>query len=307
MTEPTLTPHSTLVSQGLTRADVRALEREGSLSRVRRGVYRSGPDDDQDDRRHRLLVRATWPQLADGAVVSHSSAAVLHGLPLLGPVPTRVSVTRPERGHGRADTVLHLRRCPVPPDEVVELGGVLVTTLARTVVDIARSASLDQGVVVADAALRQGLDRQELYDCVTRARQRPGVSNARRVATFADGLSGSPGESVSRVRMQQANLPAPVLQFELTDEDGRTIIPDFAWPDLRTVGEFDGKVKYGALVPAGRTAADVVMAEKSRENRIRRHGLWVVRWSWQGLGNVTAFGAKIRQAFENAPRYLAAG
>ena len=49
------------------------------------------------------------------------------------------------------------------------------------------------------------------------------------------------------------------------------------------------------------------MAEKSRENRIRRHGVWLVRWGWDDLTDVDAFGRMIRQAFDNAPTYLAVG
>ena len=304
MTDAALTHHRSLSAQGLTRADVRALERAGELTRIRRGVYQRGPFEAGDGARHRQLVRATWLELGDGATVSHASAAVLHGLPLLGKAPARVCVTRPEGGHGRADSVLHLRLCPIDAAETVLIGDVLVTSLARTVVDVARESSLDQGVVVADAALRLGLHPAELADAVTRAKRRPGVTRARQVASFADGASQSPGESVSRVRMHQAGLPTPVLQWHLGYDDGRTTDSDFGWPELRTLGEFDGKVKYGRLLRPGHTVADVVMAEKQRENRIRRLGWWLVRWGWDDLRDVQAFGRLIREAFANAPRVV---
>lgn len=300
-----LSSHRSLVDAGLTRADIRARQRDGDLERVRRGVYVRPPVEAlSESERHRRLVLATVEALAEQAVVSHQSAAVLHGLPLLGRLPSRVSVTRAQGGHGRADELLHLRLCPIPADETVQLHGMTVTSLARTVVDIARLESFDQGVTIADAALRAGLDPAELADAVRRARRRPGVARARRVAAFADAGSASPGESVSRVRMHQAGLPAPVLQWELRYSDGRTTWSDFGWPDQRTLGEFDGKVKYDRLLAPGQTAAQVVMAEKGRENRIRRQGWWLVRWGWDDLRDVAAFGRLIREGFASAPRVL---
>jgi hypothetical protein len=59
--------------------------------------------------------------------------------------------------------------------------GVLVTSVARTVVDLARSVPFEEAVVVADAALAGGLvDRAELEQAVRRAQRWPGVPAARR-------------------------------------------------------------------------------------------------------------------------------
>ena len=58
---------------------------------------------------------------------------------------------------------------------------------------------------------------------------------------------------------------------------------DFGWPAARTVGEFDGRVKYGRLVRPGQDPGDVVYAEKLREDRLRAQGLAVVRWTWSDL------------------------
>lgn len=59
---------------------------------------------------------------------------------------------------------------------------------------------------------------------------------------------------------------------------------DFYWPELGLVGEFDGHGKYlREEMARGRTAAEVVMAEKAREDRLRALGLRVVRWGWADL------------------------
>ena len=55
------------------------------------------------------------------------------------------------------------------------------------------------------------------------------------------------------------------------------------WKEQRTVGEFDGRIKYGRLLKPGQTAADAVYAEKLREDLLRDLGFQVVRWTWIDL------------------------
>jgi len=54
---------------------------------------------------------------------------------------------------------------------------------------------------------------------------------------------------------------------------------DFGWEEQRTLGEFDGRVKYGRLLRPGETAADTVYREKRREDALRDQGWQLVRWS----------------------------
>jgi len=51
---------------------------------------------------------------------------------------------------------------------------------------------------------------------------------------------------------------------------------DFYWDEQKTVGEFDGKIKYGRLLKPGQRIEDVVFAEKLREDAVRDLGLQVV-------------------------------
>jgi predicted transcriptional regulator of viral defense system len=74
---------STLRTQGYDARDVRRLRQRGDLVQLRRGAYaREQARERSVDQAHRDLIRATIPQLRDDAVVSHASAAVLHGLPV---------------------------------------------------------------------------------------------------------------------------------------------------------------------------------------------------------------------------------
>lgn len=148
-----------LLAEGHTDEGVRAAIRAGRLTRVRPGVYVE-PDDPSrpdTDARHRRLVEATLPLLAPGAVLSHATAVVMHGLPSWGIALRRMHVTRDLSAGGRAGRHVHLHAAPLPAGDVVTVGTTPVTAVARTVVDVARSCSFESAVTVADAALFRGV------------------------------------------------------------------------------------------------------------------------------------------------------
>lgn len=301
MTHSPLVPRGLLDDDGLTSRDVRLACAAGTLEKIRYGVY--APPAELDDRaRHLRLVAATLPLVHPDSVLSHDSAAALHGLPLTSSRLARVQVTRNGGGHGRFGPHLILRTSPLGPGDVVVVDGRAVTSLERTAADLARVLSHEWGVITCDAALRAGADHEALLWQLDRDRGRRGNTRARRAVLFADARAESPLESLSRVQIRRAGLPAPELQF-VVRRNGRVVaVTDFAWPSLRTVGEADGRVKYDDLVPVGQTAADVVMREKAREREIRSEGFWVVRWGWQEASRPGALARLLREAFALAPR-----
>lgn len=285
---------------GIGEQGIRSRIRSRELVRVRRGVYRDAEDPGVDGR-HRQLVRATTPLLGPHSVLSHASAALLHGLPVEAGLLDRVWVIR-SASHGGTSGVVAASDAHLTAEEVVECDGLRLTSVARTVVDLARTRPFDWGVAAADAALSAGLTKEALLMAALRATGFPGIVRGRAVVGFADARSESPGESRSRALMSLQGIPAPELQQDV-HLDGRFVgRSDFMWRGLNTIGEFDGAVKYGDLLAGGRTAADVVMAEKAREERFRQAGWWVVRWGWADLATPDAFGRKLRRAFELAPR-----
>ena len=195
---------------------------------------------------------------------------------------------------------MHVHVAPLHVDEIVMVDGVVVTSMARTVVDIARTVPFEQAVVVSDAALARGLvDGPALAEALLRTIGWRGAPAARRAVAFADPGAESVGESRSRVAIMRAGLPRPVLQWEVPDRSGHLIgRTDFGWPDLGAVGEFDGEVKYGRLLRPGQSPGDVVFAEKVREDRIRATELGMARWVWHELGPAFApVAARIRAQF----------
>jgi hypothetical protein len=292
-----------LLDAGYDKGELRRLQRTGELTHVRRGAWLRGSDSDELSReeRHRRLVEAVAVQTLPGAVVSHGSAAVVHELPVWSGATQRVHLTR-SRSSGakrRSDVDLHAAR--LPSGHVVTVAGLPVTSLARTVADLARTLPFEQAVAAGDRAAALGLDFGDLEDVLRAMEQWPGVRQARRVADFLDGRSESAGESVSRVRLWEQGLPIPVPQHEVYDHEGTFLARvDFCWQDRRTVGEFDGRVKYGALLQPGQRIEDVVYAEKLREDALRDAGWQVVRWIWADLYRPGLLRERLDRAFARA-------
>lgn len=106
------------------------------------------------------------------------------------------------------------------------------------------------------------------------------------------------GMGFRSVAITRAGFPMPLLQWEVRTADGRWVAQvDFGWPELRTVGEFDGRVKYGRLLQPGQSAADVVYAEKLREDDVRAEDLSMVRWGWDDLDHFAPTAARLRRSF----------
>lgn len=276
--EPVLA-HRDLAEFGFSRRNAEKLLRSGSWNRLRQGAVQIGAPLLRPEDQHRLLVRATVRQRRGSSTmaVSHASAAALWGLPIWGVDLSKVHVTRPGRAGSATTAHVVPHRSSLTDEEITELDGVPVTTPARTVLDIARYHGFTRGVVVADAALRAGLNREELTGVLDLATGRRSAGCAERVIAFADPLSESVGESRSRVALAVLGLPKPVLQQEFRTSAGRLVgRTDFWMEDFGTIGEFDGRSKYGL---SGNAATEDLAREKDREDELRDLGQQVVRWT----------------------------
>jgi hypothetical protein len=291
-----------LLELGYNYNDLRRLQRSGELVRLRRGAYARHDEPDQlIELKHRRLILGTAPQLRDGAVLSHGSAAVLHELPVWPGAVERVHVTRSRSGNGVKRSVVQVHGAPLAAAEIVLIDNLAVTSLARTVLDLARTLPMTQAVAAGDRALALGLIRTELDAGLFAMARWPGVRAARRVVEFVDVRSGSPGESASRVKLMEEGLPQPELQHEIFGPGGRLIARvDFYWKEHQTVGEFDGKIKYGRLLKPGQRIEDVIFDEKLREDAVRDLGLQVVRWVWPDLYRDGVIRDRVLRAFARA-------
>jgi very-short-patch-repair endonuclease len=241
--------------------------------------------------------------MSANAVVSHTSAAVLHGLPVVsGRYLDRVHVTKPRSGgQGRTGRYVHVHGAPIPDSDIELFDGIPVTNLARTVVDSARITPLGPALAIADGALRAGSTTDAWLAQLELLGRRRGVRFARRVAGLADVASESAGESMSRAVLIEQRIPTPSLQQQILDQDGRFVARvDFCWEQERTIGEFDGKIKYGRALRGEQSVEDVLYQEKLREDALRDLGWQVARWIWPDLFNADVIAERIRRAFRRA-------
>lgn len=264
----------------------------GEWVRVRRGAYveTAALDGDLFVRSRQLAlacIDAVCRQSRLDAVVSHSSAALVWGLPLFR-LPDRTHVIQTSRRAGNAapDVVRHLRSADATA--AVERRGVLVTTLARTVVDCAQMLGARGGMVVADAAFAAAASRDECEQMLAGLAGARGVRTARAVVAHADDGAESPGETLARCALLCVGLPVPQTQVAVTTRLG-TFWADLGWPEWRLLVEFDGAVKYGAA------PVDVVVQEKRRQEAIEEAGWRVVRLTAADLRDPAAVLRRLRR------------
>lgn len=285
-----------LVAAGKSSRQIRAMVQRGELLRIGWGYYSTADLADLIPRlptgRLLLSAGAAAAALGPSAVVSHQTAAQLHGLSLLGPPPAMLSVTRPPGvGSRSARAGVRVHSAALPAEHVGGRLAVPVTTVPRTVIDLARVLDFRAGVVFADSALQQKLtSKKELRAVIVACRQWRGVRIAAHVVEFADSRAESPLESLARVVFADCGLPQPELQVEIRDAEfiGRV---DFLWRKFRTIAEVDGAGKYDDRNRAIR--------QLRRDKRLREAGYEVVHFDWKEInGDPGYVVASLRAAFD---------
>lgn len=295
-----------LVHQGWSRGQLRQTVRSGDLRRIRRGAYRSGEMDTTAADGYRAAVIAT-ATLNPTSTVSHLSAAALIGLPMVDADLSVVHLTLPRAAGGRRSSGVH-RHPAHGVDRPVLILGLPVSSVARALVDVARTESLRTSVPMMDEALHHRLvTPAELREQTRAAARLGGVARLRRSLELLDSAAESPGESLCRLVMAELGLPVPVSQVNLYDAAGRWIArSDFLLGEYGVVIEFDGLVKYGGIEGAP-DARKAVIDEKRREDEIRATGLMVVRFIWADLYERDRLASRVRRVMSQGRRSIDAG
>ncbi|QCB94820.1 hypothetical protein [Cellulomonas shaoxiangyii] len=228
------------------------------------------------------------------------SAALVWGLPLPRvPARTHVAqVTRPGDSSA-ADVARHVVH--VPPEQRTVHHGLHVTTLERTAFDCAAALDPYAGLVVADAALHVGADREAILAMVARAGGHRGVRRARAVVEAADAGAESPGETWLRWTMLRFGLPQPTTQVPVQTPAG-CYWADLGYPAWRVLVEYDGAEKYGA---DGAQAVAALRKERRRQLAVEEAGWRVVRVTAADRRDPPALVARLRAALpdhQSTPR-----
>jgi very-short-patch-repair endonuclease len=213
---------------GLDRRAISRRAAAGRLHRKHRGVYAVG--------RSELTPRGHWmaAALAYGpdAVISHRTAAALWGI---GTSTWKIDVTTPHSKTSR-DNIRH-HTAPLPPEEETTHDGIPVTTVARTILDIAATLNEDAVDRVLESA-----DRAELADLNALNRvmaRRPKAPGCRKLRAVLDDYRGTADtrsglERDFRALIKKAKLPEPQFNVLIAG-----VLCDVYWPQWRLVVEID--------------------------------------------------------------------
>ena len=219
-----------LTSLRLTRQAVSKRDRAGRLHRIHRGVYAVG---------HALLTKRGWWVAAvlacgPGAVLSHTSAGELHGI-----VKGRgIHVSSPTRSrHGIPGLFLHQPR-GLSPHEVAVIDGIPVTSVTRTLVDLATMLDYDQLKRAFQAAQRLHLlDVSALRPYLDQPRK--GIRNLRALVDNATDAPDTKGEFEDRFAdFLDANPDIPKPAHNALIEG---FLVDAAWIDEKLIVELDSR------------------------------------------------------------------
>lgn len=243
----------------------------GTLHRLQRGVYAVGRRALGNEARWMAAVLAS----GSGTVLSHWSAAELWRLrPVSGRMIelTTTGSARPRLGTRR-------RVARVPSDEVTVEQGIPVTTVPRTLFDLAAVASAD----VVESALREAeyrrlYDRLSLRDLLARYPRRRGAPVVEdclaRRAESPSGRIRSPLEERFVPFLRRHRLPLPQLNAWIPLQP-KSYEVDCLWRARKQIAELDG---YDGHATRGAFRED-----RARDRRLRVAGYGVTRIAWAQL------------------------
>ena len=256
---------------GLTPATLLGMRRRGEIQARRYGVWRFTAASGEPD-------SAVTAMLACGpdAVISHASAARFHGLQRVT-APRVPEVTVPHGEVRKRDNItIHWSRDLTAAD-ILSVGGIRYTTLARTVVDLADADEPWETLSIVDDAIALGASRSWIHHRAKELTNGRGGVRLARDATHPDaaGVFRSYLERVSAHVYRLGCLPDPEWNVPLRDEDGLIGIVDALWRPWCVVSETEGLRFHTSPTARKRDAR--------RFNRLRDARFDPRRFSWEDV------------------------
>jgi hypothetical protein len=216
-----------LLAAGLSREGVKGRVERGTLHRVHRGVYRVGHRAPSTEARYMAAVLTG----GEKAVLSGHAAAFLWWL-VRGPAPApEVSMLTNRRIAG----VITRRLRKLDPLDVTSNGGIPLTTVPRTLLDLAASLSLEAlARACHEAEVRHGTGAATVFATLARKPNAPGSGKLRDIFGGDARLVLSTLERDFLAILRAAELPLPQTNRPV---DGRYV--DCRWPEHRLTVELD--------------------------------------------------------------------
>lgn len=219
-----------LLALGLTQDDVDYRARIGRLHRIHRGVYAVGYRTLTPKGHRMAAVLAYGPK----AVLSHRSAAAHWGA---GAGFWKVEITTPQFRRSRKGT--RARQATLHSEDVTVHDGIPLTTVPRTILDLASMLTDDQLTHrIEDFDRKELFDLRALDQALARRPKIAGVVRLRRVLAAYRGTADTRSklERDFRALIAKANLPEPQYNVLVA---GLTV--DVYWPQWKLVVELDGE------------------------------------------------------------------
>lgn len=260
---------------GLSARAVRHRAAGGRLHRIHQTVYSLVP---RELLKREGLYMAAVLACGEDAVLSHRSAAVVHGVRDWG--HTTIEVTVPRRSRRKHAGVTVHCSTTLSEADVTEINNIPVTTVARTLFDLAEvvkrrplERSFDQ------AEMLEVLDLRAIEDQLARNPTRRG-GGAVRAVLKEHYIGSTPTENDFEEALlaltRAAGLPDPRAQFYIDPGDGEPPIrADFAWPAQRVVVETDGRRTH--------RTSQAFETDRRRDQRLLAAGWKVIRTTWRQL------------------------
>lgn len=269
---------------------------------VRAGIYCERALIDLREHRERWLLKDHAALLSSrrDAVLSHDSAARALKIDMLGVELPGSHLTH--RGvRGSRTTAGITRHRDLLPLCIEEVDGVLVTSYARTAIDIGRLHGYLHGLVAVDAVRKMGVPLSDLEAELERMAHHPHIARARATVRDSDAGAESVLETLGRQLVLELGIGDVETQFAVCIAGGRIV-----WCDIRVgchIFECDGLVK---LVPvdqggvATEPPQELLREERRREVDVSAEGLGVSRVYWQDCFGAARERAKQRLLKEYA-------
>lgn len=210
--------------------------RSGRLLRLHRGVYAVGHARLRREGRWLASVLAAGP----GAVLSHRDAAGLHGLRPANHARTDVATTRQPRA---IDGIAIHRTRALDAEDVTEVSGIPVTTVARTLVDLAGLQLPHDHLTraIKEAERQHTFDLRAVEAAMARTRGRTGRGHRalkraiEECAAFEHHHTRSPLEDAFLRLLRDRGVPLPAANAHI---EGYEV--DAVWHAQRIAVELDG-------------------------------------------------------------------
>jgi very-short-patch-repair endonuclease len=217
-----------LLDAGVSAAEIEHRLGTGALTREYRGVYRVGH---RAPSMEATYLAAVWA-CGDGAPLSGRAAARLLSI-LGGPVPAPEVVTPTER---RVDGVVTRRSRVLDARDAITWRGIPVTSVARTLVDLAGVLGVDDlARACHEAGIRYRATPAQVEAVLARRPNSPGAARLRRVLRGEVRVTLSALERRFLALMREAGLALPQTN---RPAGGRRV--DCHWPERRLTVELDG-------------------------------------------------------------------